>query len=394
MKRRTPTGSPRRSAEPTAAQLSFDAIASGSRTWPLTRSLDPPQPRKSAWIPAVLAEFERRARAAGKSRATAASQMRSVRSMLKSAMRRRGHRVEPGEFFRNAALMADAACDDGPLDGRGARRVSLATLAGRRIAVRSFARLMEDVTGVAAEELIEQFEAELRLRYRLSGQTYRPVNGRSGRRERYIPGRDDIAALLRYVSRSGWAFYGIRLAALIHVLIATGMRISSVMGIRGEDFRRSGGRLTVFVREKARHEEGEYLVPSTAEQALQRYVDDRNRLAAERSLTNRIGIGVPGEFWTCADGGPWTAQAATEAIRKASAFACTASFGPHALRHFRARELVAEGWSRGFVSEVVGWEGTLMLDRHYGPRPGETLARPGAPDRQTAAGGRTSEAAS
>jgi integrase len=372
-RRSSPQRPKRRTGVPGAAQLSFSALLTRSPFWPAMQLLEAPNERTRAWVPEDVAEFERRAIAAGKSGATAVSHGYLIRGMLKWAMRKEGCEIGVSKLFADVALLADAACDDMRLIGPDGGKIGLATLAARRGAIRAYARLMEDATGITAEHLIERFEAELRQRCRLDGQTYQLLNGTSLHRKRYVPTRRDVEGLLSFTARRGWAFYRSRFKAMVHLLVGTGVRISSAIAIRGEDFRRTGGRLHVFIREKGKPEEQEKFVPPIVEQALGRYVEDYNRFAVERGSSIRIGIGVSGPFWLSANGLPWTRRTAQAVIRYASASACKAPFGPHALRHFRARKLVDDGWTREVISEAVGWNGTLMLDRHYGPKPGEGL---------------------
>jgi len=291
--------------------------------------------------------------------------------MLKVARRQQRLPIGLRELFLNADLLASTACDAARLDGRGSEQLTFATLQKRRIAARSFMRLMEDQLGQDADTLIEAFEGSLRASCRRDGVTYRPQAGRPTGRKTFTPTLHDIEAMLHYVAASPQFYSGERNAAFVLLLAATGLRLSSAVAIDGADFYRLGSTLWVAVREKCRRELSQVRIPPEVEGALARYVDAFNRRMAERGVMIRIGLGIPGAFWLCPPSRPWSRQAAAAMIRWNSLRACSQAFGPHAIRRFVAQQL-ARRMSRADVAETLRWDGVATLDKHYGPPPGNS----------------------
>jgi integrase len=297
--------------------------------------------------------------------------MRLVRSMLKVARRQQRLPIGLRELFLNADMLASAACDAARIDGRGSEQLTFATLQSRRIAARSFMRLMEDQLGRDADTSIAAFEASLRAGCRRVGVTYRPHAGRPTGRKTFTPTLRDIEALLHYVGASPQSYFGKRNVAFVHLLACTGLRLSSAVAIDGADFYRLGSSLWLSVREKCRREVSQVRIPPEVEGALARYVEAFNREMAERGVTVRIGLGIPGAFWRCPPARPWTRQGAAVMIRSASRRVCSKPFGPHAIRRFVAQQL-ARRMSRADVADVLRWDGVATLDKHYGPPPGNS----------------------
>jgi integrase len=330
-------------------------------------------------VPPELAEFERRAIRAGLAAATAASQMRSVRSMVKAASRQRGRSIGVRELLLDPHLLATAACDAARLDGRGDQELTDATLQARRIAARSFMRLMEDLLGSDADPLIADFEAALRARWELVGMTYLSTSGRPTGHKTFTPTQSDVEALLRELASSPNAYFAERNVAFICLVASTGLRLSSAVGVDGADFYRLGSTLWVTVREKCKREPSQVPVPPEVEAALCCYISAFNRYATDRGLSVRIGVSVPGPFWRSPPTHCWTAPAAQQMTQRTTGRACSRPFGPHTIRRFVAQRLV-HYMSRTAVAEALRWDSVATLDEHYGPPPPDPIL-PEAPAR-------------
>src|SRR5438309_496511 len=88
-------------------QLSFAGSTNGDIAWPAANCLATKCERRRAWVPDELAEFVRRAKAAGYTDSTARSGMQYVRSVLKRAMGRLGRPVSVTELFDRIDLLAE-----------------------------------------------------------------------------------------------------------------------------------------------------------------------------------------------------------------------------------------------------------------------------------------------
>ena len=86
-------------------QKSFGSLGvSDEAAWPADRGVAKKHERKKAWVPVELAEFERRMVQRGHTRTTAATQMRSVRSVVKVASRGRVMSAGVLELFADVVL--------------------------------------------------------------------------------------------------------------------------------------------------------------------------------------------------------------------------------------------------------------------------------------------------
>jgi integrase len=297
--------------------------------------------------------------------------------MLKVAARQRGRPVDLRDLFLDADLLAAAACDAGRLDGRGDAALTLATLGNRRISARSFMRLMEDYLGVDSDDLVARFEAALRIRCELSGQTYYLKAGRPTGRKADAPAVAGIEALLREAGASTHAYRAERDVAFASLLASTGLRLGSAIEVDGRDFYRLGSNLCLAIpREKCKRESVQVYVRPEVEEALVRYIFAFNRYMAERGSTQRIGFGLAGPFWRCPPARPWTAGAAALMVRRASGWSASRPYGPHAIRRFVAQNLISQKSSRSNVADVLRQESVTTLDEHYAPAPGESIRAP------------------
>ena len=354
-------------------QLSFAKLASGAKAdWPPERRRRLLRPVPDA---PVLAEFRHSLICEGRTEGTANGRVKTVQSLLAAASRIRKHAVRLKELFLDPDLLAEVACEDIPLARLADELLKVPTLRQRRGASRAFIRHMYRYLGVDPIDLIRRFHNAITARCRHVGLTNRLDAGRRSDPETYTPSDQEIEDLVRAAAQSNDAFLGERNEAFIRFLQATGLRVSSVIGIDGAHFYRLSSGLCVTVREKCKDEPVQVRVTPEIEALLHRYVEAYNHSTLSADSPRDIGIGSPGPFWRARGGTAWATQAASVMIRKFSRKACSRPFGPHAIRH-SASEFLTERAPRETVADVFRWGETRTLDEHYAPPPGR-LGPPG-----------------
>jgi integrase len=354
-------------------QLSFAAVTStGKKVWPKARVIGAARSHKRRRLTPELVEFARRAIERGYSPITAREQGRTLQGVLKVASTLGGRRMSFAELAQDPFLLA-GACTNADRRGRGDGRLRKSTLHSRRVAVRTFLRLMEGYLEGSHDTLAERFETALHDQCELVGVMYRFKDCQRQPRELYTPSRSEIEALLREASTHQGPFQPVRDVAFLMLLASTGLRVSSALNIDGQSFYRLDGDLWVRVREKRKAEPQQVRIVPELRAALERYILVCNRFLAEKGSKNRIGFGLPGPFWRSPPAGPFKRDAATMMVRRASRRVCSREFGPHAIRRFVTQELT-ERLPRSTVLDVLRWDSTQSLDNHYAPRPGKYLS--------------------
>lgn len=353
-------------------QKSFGLLGMSDEVgWPDDQVMPKKGGRQKAWVPKELAEFERRLEQRGHSKRTAASQMRSVRSLVKAASRSHGRAVGVIELFTDVELLVKAACDPRRLDGRGSGDLADATFRGRRSGIRSFIRMMEAELGIDADKQIALFESALRDSRKLVGLLYQRTDEVPERKRRFTPSPADMSRLLELASRTRGSFKAARDVAFIALLYTTGLRLGSAIGIEGADFYWLESRLWASVREKQKDERISLRIPREAADALSRYVSAFNLWSVRSGHGAKIALASPGVFWRKSPTAQWTSQAAALMIRNLSKRIGTSGFGPHAIRRAVTQELLYE-LPRSDVADALRWTSVTTIDEHYGPKPGSS----------------------
>ena len=194
-----------------------------------------------------------------------------------------------------------------------------------------------------------------------------PTEGLLGARlERQLPkslGREDVAALLAvHAGADVESPLSLRNAALLHVLYASGCRVSEAIGLRADSIHRPPGsgdseasrsRDTWFLRVHGKGNK-ERLVPLAAAAAAQltRYLTDARPTLASRARaatpTDALFLSRTGRALDRAR--VWQIIKATAAKAGLDRTACS----PHTLRHSFATHLVAGGADLRAVQEMLG----------------------------------------
>jgi integrase len=358
------------------------AVPTGNRRRP------PEAPRGQS---TTLAEqFRRRLAATGASPKAQKAYVFQLRQLL-SAAHRRGLKRGQGliDLFADTALLGQALIDD-----RASRGDTLSrwTLAQRRSAVRSFARLMapelRPVLGAEPERIVIRALRGAAERvgggYRLSGGTPRRRGGRA-------PTAEEVQGIIAAAASAG-GFLGRRNRAFLTLLYETGSRVNALREIQGTDLvELPDGRVRLFLHAKGRRERREVEVSANSARLLHQYVDTFNGRAAYAGRPERIGIGERGPFWRST----WWQSWAYANVAKVFERACLASgkhaYSLHALRRAFASD-AASHLPRQVVAAAGGWQGLRRMDNHYVQTDMATIARklcnradcksePGADDR-------------
>jgi site-specific recombinase XerC len=305
----------------------------------------------------LIESFRRRLLATGASPKTQAAYIWQIEQLLAAA---RGLTLTA--LFQNSRALGRALVDD-----RAARggRLSRWTLAQRRAALRSFARLvapeLRPVLSVEPEEVVIMALRSVAERigggFRLSGGTPR-------RRGGHAPIASEVAAIIAAAGTLP-GFQGRRNRAFFTLLAETGSRVNALREIDGQAIHElPGGRLRLFLHAKGCRERREIEVSARSGQLLREYVGTFNGLAAYSRRLERIGIGVPGPFWRST----WRHQWSYANVARTFEWACSVSgahaYSLHSLRRAFASD-AASSLPRHVVAQAGGWQGLERLDNHY-----------------------------
>lgn len=359
-------------------QLFFEDLDARDHRWRGTLRV-PKRPASRPEQIAALAEFERRLLLSGCTLSSVHTDAYKLRVLVRRARQVGDSSLRLLDLVRDPELAAAACCDDRRLDGK-AGRVRSSTLATRRSIVRRFLRLMEDQIGVPFETLGPRFEEALHAHCEPPLAAYRYQTGDHQPFDLYTPSLQEFHALLNGAADRRSAFISFRDVAILMLLASTGLRVSSVGAIRGDDFYRLGDALWVTAREKAKRELQQVRISPEVEQALTAYVEECNRELARIGSDARVGFGISGDFWqiaSCAGhalGGAFGRDGITAMVRRFSKRVCGREFGPHGFRRLVTREL-ERSMSRSGVADAMRWSGTKTLDKHYASAPGSYLPR-------------------
>jgi len=334
----------------------------------------------------LLEAYARRLAAQGGARQGAKAYHYHLRSVLKIAFQQAGHAVTCAELFQDERLLGRALVDDmAPTLGT---QVSKWTLAPRRSALRSFAKLMRpELLPLLGEDPHERLTRALRAVAERVGAGYRLTGGAPRRRGGWAPSEREVQAILDAVS-SLPGYRGARNRAFFLILAETGCRVTALRTLDGADcVVMPSGRLRIFLYEKGKAEPREVELSHSATAALHEYMAAFNVMAALRRWTVRSQLGEPGPVWRNSSRGCWSESDVRITLRDGCSGAQVPVLTPHAFRRAFATD-AASVLPRHTVARAGGWQGLERLDDHYVQPRTETItaklsrARRHAPERQ------------
>lgn len=174
-----------------------------------------------------------------------------------------------------------------------------------------------------------------------------------------IPRDDDLKRLL--ASMSGDDFEDLRDTAILRVFLSTGARLAEVAGLRWDPGNDLGNDVDLDARlVRYRGKGGLERVASLnakAVRALDRYLRRGRKHHAYADAT-WLWLGKQGRF---------TASGISQMVRD-RAEACGFRLHPHALRHYRADQMMADGMQDGDIMALMGWRSAEMLRRYAASR--------------------------
>lgn len=150
-------------------------------------------------------------------------------------------------------------------------------------------------------------------------------------------------------------FLDIRDAAILQVMIETGLRAGEVCGLAEDDVHWKDNPATVTVRKsKTRRGRAAPISPQAA-QRVGKYVRASRARRAKETTT---------AFWLSARGGPLQYQGLYDALGKRAREVGIEGFHPHQLRHTAAHRWLRAGGSESGLMAVAGWQSPQMLHRY------------------------------
>ena len=348
--------------KPTGVQLSLGILDIPSR--PVARARRPPPLHLNEKSGHALIEgFVRRLEMVGASAKTREAYIFQL-TQLVAAGRRHGLRERHGliTLFRDERLLGLALTDD---ESAGGGMLSRWTLAQRRTAVRSFARLMApELRSLLAEEPEAVVVRALRRVAERVGGGYRLTGGTPRHRGGRAPTPAEVDAIVEEVGKAP-GFKGARNRAFFTLLYETGSRVNALRGLSGDAIIVvPGGRMRLMLHAKGQAASREVELGDQAAALLLDYVDAFNLQAMIAGRTERICFGDPGPVWRSWWGIQWAYRGVVEAFEQARLVAGTHAYTLHALRRGFATE-AASTLPRHVVVRACGWQGLERLDNHY-----------------------------
>lgn len=307
--------------------------------------------------------YERRLVAYGAAPAGANAYRYQLRAILRAAHRLAGRSVSMTALFRDEALLGRAIVDDSVSSRR--QPLSRWTLAQRRSAVRSFARLVRpELSSLLSEDPHQVLDRALRGVAERVGGGYRLPGGAPRRRGGYVPTSAEVRNVVDVVGREP-GFAGPRNRAFFSILSATGSRVNALRLLDGADcLTMPNGRWRLYLHEKGKAEPREVELDREAVHALQDYANAFNAHAARRGWRARVRVGEPGFVWRNSPRGRWGYTHVLSTLATGCTTAEVTPFSPHALRRAFATD-AATVLPRHVVAQAGGWKGLERLDDHY-----------------------------
>jgi integrase len=274
-----------------------------------------------------------------------------------------GRTVICAELFRDAQLLGRALVHDAtPVQGTQASRW---TLAQRRSAIRSFAKLMRpELIMFLGEDPNDLVDRALQAVAERVGTGYRLTGGAPRRCGARAPTQAEVTLVLEALGQET-GYLGLRNRAFFTILVATGARVNALRDLDGADcVEIPSGRLRIFLHEKGKAEAREIELSYHASNALHSFAEAYNYIAAVRGWRPRVRIGQPGAVWRNSSRGRWSYNDVRATLRSACATVAVQPFTPHALRRAFATD-AASLLPRHTVALAGGWKGLQRLDDHY-----------------------------
>lgn len=150
-------------------------------------------------------------------------------------------------------------------------------------------------------------------------------------------------------------FLDVRDAAILQVMIETGLRAGEVCGLVGEDVRWKDNPATVAVRKSKTRRARTAPISPQAAQRVGKY---------ERAARARRAKETTAAFWLSARGGPLQYQGLYDALGKRAREAGIEGFHPHQLRHTAAHRWLKAGGSESGLMAMAGWQSSQMMIRY------------------------------
>jgi integrase len=350
-------------SKPTVIQLSLGILGIPPRAVSRPKHRAPSQRVLDRSGHALVDGFVRRLIAVGASAKTRQAYVFQIRRLVDVGCRHGlGDRERLIAIFRDDALLGLALTDDRSLS-QGT--LSRWTLAQRRSAVRTFARLMAPELRplVGAEPEVLVIRALRRVAERVGG-GYRLTGGAPRRRGGRAPTPNEVAAIIAAASEAH-GFKGVRNRAFFTLLYETGSRVNALRGLTGDAvIALSSGGLRLMLHAKGQTASREIELSERAATLLHAYIASFNRHAAVAGRCERIRIGEPGPIWRSAWGTQWAYRGVVETFAQACLAAGAAPYTLHTFRRAFATE-AASKLPRHVVARAGGWQGLERLDNHY-----------------------------
>ena len=322
----------------------------------------PPKESKSPLVTRPLSrELERYRRllvATGKPEGTAKKYIQHLRRLAEIA--------EAPEnimgLFSNPEALGRALVNDRSSAGS---QLSRWTLAGRRSAIRSFARMMgPQLRRLTGRDPLRIVQEALRLSSERVGTGFRLTGGAPRRRGGPHPSPDELVAIIREAGQAP-GFEGHRNTAFFWILFETGSRVNALREASCADLIKlpmGGARLQIHAKGKSRRREIE-LTPHGWD-LLHTYIQKFNCQTATNARISPIVIGERTPLWRGTRGGSWPYPSVSKAFQSACLNAGTRAYVLHSLRRAFASEAAAT-LPRHTVARAGGWSGTRRMDDHY-----------------------------
>ena len=285
------------------------------------------------------------------------------RDVVRTASDLAGRRLTLSDLFRDERRLGEALVRDHGRSHGGT--VSKSTIAHRRTAIRSVARLLGPELRMAlGDDPLAIVNRALRGVAEHRGSGFRILRGTPRSRGGETPNEQEIQLIFDMLGR-GPDWSSSRDQAFFVAMGDSAARVNSLRTIDCSDVAvLSGGRVRLLLHQKNGSKRHETELSVGAARALQLYVAEYN-LAMERGgRSERVVLGEPGALWRDERGRQWPETRMRRTLRGACDLAGTADYTPHVFRRAWATR-AAESLPRWEAAHAGGWRGTERFDAHY-----------------------------
>ena len=305
-----------------------------------------------------LEEYKDLLAATGKDEDTIKAYIYQLRSLLKAAQ---GYE-SPMAFFLDPKALGRALVNDTSKDGR---QLSKWTMAQRRSAIRSFARMMgPQARRLTGRDPLGIVEEALRLSTERVGGGFRLTGGAPRRRGGPHPSPDELAAIIQETAREP-GFEGHRNEAFLWILFESGSRVNALREASCADLvELPMGGIRLQIHAKGRSQRREIELTPHGWDLLRTYIEKFNCQTATDARMPPIVIGERTPLWRGARGGLWPYDGVSKTFQRACLNAGTRAYILHSLRRALASQAAAT-LPRHTVALAGGWGGTRRPDDHY-----------------------------